>query len=731
MHGSRCLVFIVVGRRVGRFRILLLSGCCALLLSSAAASATATRPPAPQIRSQAAWDDYREQVRRGFDRERLERFFAEPSRAADVALRVAEITALGYPVVQAYRDDSVSAEERGALLRSALGRLGPVFTKVGQTLAERPDLLDMETCAELRKLQTQNVPFDDNLAYQAIVEDLRHTGPLSPGGYLAPGADHRARPLFQKFGPCVAAASLGQVYKATTWEGQDVAVKVQRSDVAKQVVLDWQCLKSVLQLTNAVLKNTADISLIADEAIAGIMRELDYHLEAANALLFLERHKEQPWITAPRFIPEYTGPEGTARVLTMEWINGRRVGQIENKKEQLRLVNMAVEACVSQLVCTGFVHVDPHEGNILLTDDGRIAFLDFGLMGHVPPFVMEGFAAGIQYVLSGDYLSVSQVMQDIEFIPKEGFQRVHGDALSGDYYFTPATKEEFATALDEIMSQQDGGKTQFGAFFIGLLKMSSSFRLNTPPYIILFVRTFLTLEGIASQYDPKFNIYEVGLPFAMRRALAPTTETAQKAFRDNLLTPANALKWETWRGFLEESGQEAESGNASAVEASESDAASEGAHAGYADALRSLLGAPEGRAVRRILADVDMPALAHLVASSEGRLIRQKGSEALVQTALDARNKLRSSLPWRARPAPQLPVLGWQQRSVAVQAKQQKRRQRALRVIVSHHAKRLRAEPSAIILFAYAGVRIILGAAGRLCLNPMRLLLTRARKWRR
>lgn len=730
--------------------LIFLTACCALLLARSSSlcltvTATATRRPSQRSLSQAssAQDVYRDQVRQGFDRERLSRFLSEPAQAVDVAWRWAEISAALLPVVQAYREESMPAEERGALLRVALAGLGPVFTKVGQTMAERPDLLDMDTCTELRKLQTQNAPFDDELAYQAIVEDLGHMGPLSPGGYLAPGADHAARPLFQKFGPRVATASLGQVYRATTWEGQEVAVKVQRSSVAKQVVLDWQCLKLTLEVTNSILKNTADISLIADEAISGIMQELDYHLEAQNALLFLERHKDQPWITAPRFLPKYTGPPGKARVLTMEWINGRRVGEINNKEEQLRLVNMAVEACVSQLVCTGFVHIDPHEGNILLTDDGRIAFLDFGLMGHVSAFVMEGFAAGIQHTLAGDYLSLAKVMQDIEFIPKEGFQRVHGSALSDEYYFTPATKEEFSAALEDIMSQQEGGKTQFGAFFVGLLKMSSSFRLMTPPYIILFVRTFLTLEGIASQYDPNFNIYEVGLPFAMRRALAPTTAAAQQAFRNNLLTADNALKWDTWKAFLEEGDtQTIGSKNASAADAEAnephaatsmevSDEAVSSIHseasARHSAALQSLLGAPEGRVVRRILVAVDSPALAHLLASSEGRLLRQKGAKALAQAA---QRKLQSSLERRLRTAPQVPFHEWQCRSEAVQAKQQKRWRRALRVIVGQHAKRLLAEPFAILIFAYAGARVLLAASGHLCLAPMRTLSLKLRKWR-
>lgn len=701
-------------------------------------------------------DIYQEQVRLGFDRDRITNFLAEPARVVDVALRAGEIFGKVYPAWQAWGDASVPEKEKGELLRSVLGSLGPVFAKIGQTLAERPDLLSTQACTELKKLQTQNTPFADELAYQAIIKDLTHDGPLWPGGYLAPDGSVSVRPLFSDFGPRVASASLGQVYKATTWEGDDVAVKVQRANVAKQVVLDWQCIKTALEAINFVLKNADDISLIADTAIKGVMEELDYHKEARNALFFLERHREQPWITAPTFLPEYTGPNGTARVLTMHWIEGRRVGQIRDKHKQLELVNMAVEACVSQLVCTGFVHVDPHEGNILLTDDGRIAFLDFGLMGHVPDFVMEGFAAGIQYTLAGDYLKVAQVMKDVDFIPSEGFQRVHGNPLEpGTYSFTPTTKEDFASALNDIMTEQDGGKSKFGAFFIGLLKMSSNFRLKTPPYIILFVRTFLTLEGIAAQYDPKFNIYEVGLPFAMKRALSPTTETAVKAFRDNVLTPENELRWETLRDLLEQGDDDsivdASRGDSGAdgfvsmedmsasFGASGSDSPGSGSSNGLAAALESLLGAPEGRTVRRVLADVDLPALARLASSSKGAPIRRKGSEAmlrLISRALRAANHVLMRRFWPSR-AVQPPgeakedtsaLPEWHMRVAAVKRKQQRRWRIARRIILGQHAKRLWAKPTAVALLALVAARMFLRASGTICLMPLRRLSRKIRR---
>lgn len=418
---------------------------------------------------------------------------------------------------------------------------------------------------------------------------------------------------------------------------------------------------------------------------------------------------------------------------------------------------------------TGFVHIDPHEGNILLTDDGRIAFLDFGLMGFVPPHVMEGFAAGIQHTLAGDYLKLAQVFRDVEFIPKEGFQRVHGLPTNpSEYFFTPTTKEDFAIALEKQMKEEEGGNSRFGAIFTGLVKMSGDFRLSCPPYVLLFIRTFLTLEGIAAQYDPHFNIYEVGLPYAIRRALAPTTKAAQEAFRGNVLTEDNKLRLETLSSLLGDASEApvgaflpvvAADADATLVATTASDvvtlvppvatplatgeapqfgamgnAAAPGAAGvagsavgGYAEALRSLLGMPEGRALRRLLSDVDPVALARFAASPEGRPLRSRGSEALAAAVLGGAQQLlmwplaaSRRWCWAATLCTSIPA--WQTDAEALRQWQQRRWRRASRVIQRRHMSRLWAQPVALLLLGYAATRTVLAAWARLSTMGLRNL---------
>ncbi|CAE7253365.1 unnamed protein product, partial [Symbiodinium pilosum] len=366
-----------------------------------------------------------------------------------------------------------------------------------------------------------------DLAFEMILEDLNHKGPLVPNGHTSEDGDPTGPPLFAEISPQpIAAASLGQVYYAKTWDGREVAVKVQRPGSLRQVALDWTCWALGLMVMDIYWGGQGDeYPKIADEVAMGVFKELDYHNEARNAELFLKKHKFLPFVTAPQWVPEFTGPEGTARVLTLEWIHGRKLQDLETEEEKMHMVDMAVEACVSSLVFTGFVHADPHAGNMLLTDDGRLAFLDFGLMGTVEPKIMEGFAAGIQHLLAERWLPLAKVMQDVGFMAEAeggGFKKVI-DPTARVFEYTRCPDEEFAAALEESMKNEEGGLSRFGALAGALTKLSDRYHMTMPGYIILFIRTFLTLEGIAGVVKPDFNIYEASMPYAVQRALSPQT----------------------------------------------------------------------------------------------------------------------------------------------------------------------------------------------------------------
>ena len=574
-----------------------------------------------------------------FDKKRLLRFFRRrPVRVAGRMTRIITVFRRLSRQWKSQDDWPMEKRTRAKLLREALSKLGPVFVKGGQTLSQRPDLIGEEAADALKSLQQENEPFEDAIAFQTVVEDLGHLGPLAEN-HPFQGYDPTLKPLFKSFGTSpIAAASLGQVYKAETWEGDRVAVKVQRPNVRKQVALDWTCWSLSLSALRRLWRSTNDLSVIADEVGSGVWQELDYISEANHADEFNRRHNWLGFVRAPKWFPKYTGPAGKARVLTTEWIEGAHIADLPQEKK-LVMAQMAVEACVAQLVYTGFVHADPHEGNMMLDiSDDSLVFLDFGLMAEVDGKIMEGFAKGIQSMISGDWRQLALVFQEVGFTPEVFEKRNPDDALRKKVPYVECTLDEIALAIKDQLESEAGGRSRFGALATGLARLSATYHFLTPPYIILLIRTFLTLEGIAAKADPNFNIYEAALPYAIRRAMAPATPDGFESMRRAWLTDANALNMDRLKEFL--GGDDDESADSAKESASGRDGGSdvlmrptEESEKLMArrriDVLGGILGATEGAALRRISHDVDTGSLAAYLYSPEASGIRKQAVKML------------------------------------------------------------------------------------------------------
>ena len=574
-----------------------------------------------------------------FDKKRLLRFFRRrPVRVAGRMTRIITVFRRLSRQWKSQDDWPMEKRTRAKLLREALSKLGPVFVKGGQTLSQRPDLIGEEAADALKSLQQENEPFEDAIAFQTVVEDLGHLGPLAEN-HPFQGYDPTLKPLFKSFGTSpIAAASLGQVYKAETWEGDRVAVKVQRPNVRKQVALDWTCWSLSLSALRRLWRSTNDLSVIADEVGSGVWQELDYISEANHADEFNRRHNWLGFVRAPKWFPKYTGPAGKARVLTTEWIEGAHIADLPQEKK-LIMAQMAVEACVAQLVYTGFVHADPHEGNMMLDiSDDSLVFLDFGLMAEVDGKIMEGFAKGIQSMISGDWRQLALVFQEVGFTPEVFEKRNPDDALRKKVPYVECTLDEIALAIKDQLESEAGGRSRFGALATGLARLSATYHFLTPPYIILLIRTFLTLEGIAAKADPNFNIYEAALPYAIRRAMAPATPDGFESMRRAWLTDANALNMDRLKEFL--GGDDDESADSAKESASGRDGGSDVLMRPTeeseklmarrrSEVLGGILGATEGAALRRISHDVDTGSLAAYLYSPEASGIRKQAVKML------------------------------------------------------------------------------------------------------
>lgn len=592
--------------------------------------------------------------------ERLEPFFAK--RPGVVAQRLWLVSTTVWRARRDWQQTTDDAEARAARLCTALASLGPVAVKVGQTLSQRPDIVGMDAAKALARLQTKNVPYDNALAYAVMQESLQCKW-IAPGiGDPEPGG----RPLFAEMTKDpLACASLGQVYKATTWEGQQVAVKVQRPDAMKILALDNQCFRQVFAVRSQLAKvrsklvretnhfeqarDKQNVGTVIDRVARDILDELDYDIEAANSIEFKDSLAFLGFVTTPDVVPKYS----SKRVLVTEWIPGHHLESL-NVTAGLSMTRMAVEACTASMVLTGLVHADPHEGNLMLHHDGRVVFLDFGLMSRVDQNIMEGFARGIQALLSDDWVSLTDSFVDVGFVTEPIMYR---DGLDENWRVDPRFgREQLAQALANAMENTEGGKERFGSLATVLnKKISPNWLVFTPPYVLLLIRTFLTLEGIAAQLDPEFNIYEMALPWAVRRSLSPSTAKGIEVFRSMMMTPDNRIQWARLLELASKSQHEVVDSSPSApgIARKKTKASQENAKkAAMNDAVVSLLGSTEGKVLRRALRDLDTGDLLKKLSSKDGRPLLQKAVAAATSSTLQTKHIFNSPdlLPFDHRP---------------------------------------------------------------------------------
>ncbi len=375
----------------------------------------------------------------------------------------------------------------GARLRRALEDLGPTFVKFGQLLSTRSDILPEGVLVELTKLQDTAKPMPAGEA-QRIVE--RELG--APVGEV-----------FAEFDPYpLGSASIGQVHRATLRSGEVVAVKVQRPEAQGRVESDLRIMREFAAFLDRRFGRRLFIdvrSLVAEFEVV-IRRELDYHAEARSARRFAINFAGTPVV-----IPHVYLELSTRRVLTLEHIEGRRFHDIRPLMlppgERRRVAAMGADAIFRMAFEHGFFHGDPHPGNLILTPDGRLALLDFGMVGYLSRGDIEA--------LSGLFISV---------IRRDAAAALRGLEMLGVRY-EPEVRAELVRDLREFLNKYSAltvGEVTLGQALTELISLVRRYRLRMPPVFPLLTKALVTAEGIARAIDPTINVYEIARPYARR-----------------------------------------------------------------------------------------------------------------------------------------------------------------------------------------------------------------------
>lgn len=414
----------------------------------------------------------------------------------------------------------LNERRRAIQLREMLTKLGPAYIKVGQALSTRPDLVPPLYLEELSLLQDQLPPFPNEVAYQFIEEEL---GDRPEEIY----AELTAQP--------VAAASLGQVYKGKLKTGETVAVKVQRPGLAQRIALDIYILRRLAQWTQSNIKRVrSDLVAIMDEFGTRIFEEMDYAQEGHNAKRFAQLYGHLQDVYVPKIYWQYTG----RRVLTMEWITGTKLTNMEAIKAQgidaRHLIDVGVQCSLRQLLEHGFFHADPHPGNLLATPDGKLAYLDFGMMSEVKPYQRYGLIEAVVHLVNRDFAGLAHDYVKLEFLTPET------DLTP----IIPALGSVFNNALGASVAELN-----FKSITDELSALMYEYPFRVPAYYALIIRSLVTLEGIAINVDPNFKVLSKAYPYVAKRLLTDPSPQLRTSLKD-LLFKDGTFRWNRLENLL-------------------------------------------------------------------------------------------------------------------------------------------------------------------------------------
>lgn len=425
----------------------------------------------------------------------------------------------------ATQQEEKNRRNRAKQLLNTLTTLGPAIIKGGQALASRPDLMPSEYLEELQKLQDDVPTFSNKLAFATVEEELS----------LQSFSD-----VFELIEPePVAAASLGQVYRAKLLSNGDiVALKIQRPDCEQIIALDLYVLRwwsGVATAIMSLLQRDINVQMIIDDFGEIIYRELDYVAELANAQRFAELYAAVNDVFVPKVYSELT----TSKVLTMEWVDGYRLSDPNLETyglDRKKLVDILIQCSLRQILENGFFHADPHAGNLLARPDGRLCYLDFGMMSYASKAQRNGFLLAVVHIVNRDWSALVRLYQRLGFIPE-------GTDLK-------PIEQGLEAALPDVLNA-DVSELNFKNVIGKLGDIMYTYPFSLPPFYIAIIRCLGVLEGLAIQVDPKARVISAAYPYVASRVLTDPQDDLQEALRRLALSSDGHIRWDRLEGLLE------------------------------------------------------------------------------------------------------------------------------------------------------------------------------------
>jgi len=431
----------------------------------------------------------------------------------DILVSTPILKIIGEPLAR-FKKKNKEELTRGAKIRLAFEELGTTFIKLGQILSSRKDLIPEDIVDELSKLQNKVEPFSETESAAIIEKEIGDT------------IDN----VFEYFEyKPVASASISQVHKAILYTGEVVAIKVKRPNIESKIIVDIEIMMWIADLLE---RHVEEIALLNPKVFLRafseqLQRELNFTYEKNNLTRFLNYFKDDEYIKIPKVYKEYS----TKNILTMEFIDGVKLTDIANFQDKFDskfIVSKIADSMLDQIFMINFFHADPHPGNILILENNVVCYLDFGMVGVIPPSLKTALVNIMYSIHSSNFTKLSySILELCDNKKLTDFDEFNSRIFLfvNNYIDIPISDVNIEQIFNEIISTL------------------REFNLSVSPYFMMVVKSAIVLEGVGRMLDKDFTVIDHLNPLVKRYLKDKITPQGLfKEFKDIVLDYNTVLK---------------------------------------------------------------------------------------------------------------------------------------------------------------------------------------------